>query len=263
MKHHSTAVIHEATRLAEDVTVGAYAVIEDGVEIGPGTVIREHVIIRSGTIIGKECIVDANSVLGGLPQDLSFDPRIPSGVRIGNNVTLREGCTVNRATEEGQYTEIGNNCYFMATAHVGHDCKLGNNVIIANTVLLAGWVVVGDHAFVSGSAAVHQFCRVGESAMIGGVARVAQDMPPFCIMAERNELVGLNLIGLRRRGFERETIKELKELYRLIYSVKGRPRVLAEAALKDGLAKTDKGRCFLEFMAAESKKQVMRPRGGA
>lgn len=262
MNCHSTAVIHEATRVADDVTVGAYAVIEDGVQIGSGTVIREHAIIRSGTVLGEGCVVDAQTVLGGLPQDLSFDPKTPSGVRIGNNVTFREGVTVNRATFEGQFTEIGDNCFFMAASHVGHDCKVGNNVVIANAVLLAGKVTVGDHTFIGGSAAVHQFCRVGESSMIGGIARVAQDMPPYCIMAERNELVGLNLIGLKRRGISRETIKELKHLYHLIYGVDGRPRVLAEAALKDGLAKSDEGRHFLEFMAADSKKQIMRPRGG-
>jgi len=262
MNLHPTAVIHKATRLAEDVTIGAYAVVEDGVEIGHGTVIREHAVIRAGTILGSRCVVDAGTVLGGLPQDLSFDPRTPSGVRIGNNVIFREGVTINRATAEGQFTVIGNDCYFMAASHVGHDCRVGNRVVLANSVLLAGKVVVGDHVFFGGASAVHQFCRIGESAMIGGLARVSEDTPPFCIMAERNELIGLNLVGLKRRGFERETIRELKMLYHLIYNVVGRPRVLAEGALRDGMAKTDAGRHFLEFMAADSKKQVMRPRGG-
>ncbi len=260
MNQHATAVIHEATRLADDITVGAYAIIEDGVEIGSGTVIREHAVIRAGTVIGINCVIDAGTVLGGLPQDVSFDPKTPSGVMIGDNVTFREAVTVNRGTEEGQFTRIGNNCYFMATSHVGHDCIVGNHVIIANAVLLAGKVSVGDYSFIGGSAAVHQFCRVGESAMIGGLARVAQDMPPFCMMAERNELVGLNLVGLRRRGLPKETIRELKQLYHLIFSVEGRPSVLARGALNDKLAKTPEGQLFLEFMAAESKKQVMRPR---
>ena len=260
MNQHATAVIHQATRIADDVTVGAYAVIEDGVEIGSGTIIREHVIIRSGTVIGNGCVIDAGTVLGGLPQDLTFDPKTPSGVLVGDRVTFREAVTVNRATGEGQFTRIGNNCYLMATSHVGHDCVVGDNVGIANAVLRAGKVTVGDYSFIGGSAAIHQFCRVGESTMIGGLARVSQDMPPFCIMAERNELVGLNLVGLRRRGFARETIRELKKLYQVIYSVEGRPSVLAAGALGDNLAKTDEGRRFLEFMAADSRKQVMRPR---
>jgi len=261
MRAHPTAVIHEATRIAEDVVIGAYAVIEDGVEIGPGCLIREHAVIRTGTILGTGCLVDGHAVIGGLPQDLGFNPATPSGVRVGNKVTFREGVTVNRATGEGAFTEIGDNVFMMANSHVGHDCRVGKNVILANGVLLAGRVTVGDYSFLGGNAAVHQFCRVGESAMIGGLARVSQDMPPFCIMAERNELVGLNLIGLQRRGYSREVIKELKKLYHVVYAVDGRPRILAEAALKDGLAVSEQGRQFLEFLSGESKKGVMRPRG--
>jgi UDP-N-acetylglucosamine acyltransferase len=260
MKAHSTAVVHEATRIPDDVIIGPYSVIEDGVEIGSGTIIREHVIIRSGTILGSGCVVDAHTVLGGLPQDLGFNPATPSGVRIGNNVSFREGVTINRATFEGKFTEIGDNVMFMANSHVGHDCHVGENVIFANGVLLAGKVTVGAHTFLGGNAAVHQFIRIGESSMIGGLARVSQDMPPYCMMAERNELVGLNLIGLQRRGIPRETIRELKKLYQLVYGVEGRPRVLAEAALKDEMANTEEGRQFLEFMSGESKKGVMRPR---
>lgn len=260
LKQHATAVIHEATRLDEDVVVGAYAVIEDGVEIGSGTVIREHAIIRSGTILGKGCLVDAHVVIGGLPQDLSFNPKTPTGVRVGDGVTFREGVTINRATAEGSFTEIGNRCFLMANSHVGHDCTVGADTILANGVLLAGRVSVGEHVFLGGNAAVHQFVRVGKSAMIGGLGRVSQDMPPFCIMAERNDLIGLNLVGLQRRGVGRSTIKELKKLYHLVFGVAGRPKVLAEAALGDGLAQSDEAKHFLEFLAGESKKGVMRPR---
>lgn len=263
MKQHPTAVIHAATRLDEDIMVGAYAVIEDGVEIGAGTIIREHAVIRSGTILGKGCHVDAHAIIGGLPQDLSFNPKTPSGVRAGDGVTFREGVTVNRATAGGSFTEIGDRCFLMANSHVGHDCRVGSDVILANGVLLAGKVTIGDHAFLGGNAAVHQFIRVGRSAMIGGLARVSQDMPPFCIMAERNELVGLNLIGLQRRGVERATIRELKQLFQLIFGVAGRPRMLAQGALADGMATSAEGRHFLEFLADESKKGVMRPRNGA
>ena len=229
-------------------------------EIGAGTVIREHAVIRSGTILGKGCVVDAHAVIGGLPQDLGFNPKTPSGVRVGDHVTFREGVTVNRATFEGTFTEIGPHCYLMAESHVGHDCKVGAHVVLANAVLLTGKVTVGDHSFIGGSAAVHQYCRIGESAMVGGLARVSQDMPPFCIMAERNELVGLNLVGLQRRGVPRDTIRELKKLYQLVFGFEGRPRILAEGALKDGLALSEEGRRFLGFLAVESKKGVMRPR---
>ncbi|MEX0326931.1 MAG: acyl-ACP--UDP-N-acetylglucosamine O-acyltransferase [Puniceicoccaceae bacterium] len=260
MPNHPTAVIHEATRIPDDVTIGAYAVVEDGVEIGSGSIIREHAIIRSGTILGQRCIVDAHAVIGGLPQDFSFNPATPSGVRIGDNVTIREGVTINRATFEGQFTEVGDGCMLMANSHLGHDCKVGRNVILANNVMLAGKVSVGEFTFIGGGAGIHQFCRIGQSAMVSGLSRVSQDIPPFCMMAERNELIGLNLVGLRRRGIEREAIKELKKLYHLVYSVEGRPKVLAEGALKDDLAKSDIGRQFLEFMTGESSKGVMRPR---
>lgn len=262
MKQHPTAVIHQATRLAGDVQVGAYAVIEDGVEIGPGCLIREHAIIRSGTLLGPNCLVDAHAVIGGLPQDLSFNPRTPSGVRVGEGVVFREGVTVNRGTAEGSFTEIGAGCFLMANSHVGHDCQVGAHVILANAVLLAGRVSVGAHTFIGGAAAVHQFCRIGESVMAGGLARISQDIPPFCLMAERNELIGLNLVGLKRRGFDRESIRELKQLYHLVYAVEGRPRVLAEAAMADGLGKTGPGQAFLQFLSTESRKGVMRPRGG-
>ncbi len=259
MKAHPTAVIHEATRIGKDVVVGAYAVIEDGVEIGDGCLIREHAVIRSGTILGTGCVVDSHVVLGGLPQDLGFSPATPSGVRVGNHVTFREGVTINRASREGAFTEIGDHCFLMANSHMGHDCRLGSRVILANGVLLAGHVSVGSFTFIGGNAGVHQFIRIGESAMVGGMGRVSEDMPPYCLMAERNELKGLNLIGLQRRGFDRETIKELKKLFHLIFDVPGRPRILAEGALKDGVAQSEQGRQFLEFIAAESKKLVMRP----
>jgi UDP-N-acetylglucosamine acyltransferase len=232
------------------------------VEIGEGCLVREHAVVRTGTILGKGCVVDAHAVIGGLPQDLSFNPATPSGVRAGDRVTFREGVTVNRATVAGTFTGIGDGVLLMANSHVGHDCRVGAHSILANGVLLAGKVSVGEHAFVGGAAAVHQYCRIGRSAMIGGLARVSQDLPPFCLMAERNGLVGLNLIGLQRLGAGRDTIRELKHLFQLVFAVPGRPRERAAGLLKDGLAKSPQGLEFLEFMAAESRKGVMRPREG-
>ncbi|MEY3000199.1 MAG: Acyl-[acyl-carrier-protein]--UDP-N-acetylglucosamine O-acyltransferase [Verrucomicrobiota bacterium] len=259
MSRHPTAIVHPATRLHASVSVGAYAVIEDGVEIGAGSVIREHVVIRAGTQLGEGCDVDSHAVLGGLPQDTRFDPNTPSGVRIGNGVVIREGVTVNRAVEEGTFTSIGDRSLLMANSHVGHDCQVGQAVILANGVLLGGRVQVGDHTFIGGGAAIHQFCRIGESAMIGGMARVSEDLAPFCLMAERNAISGLNLVGLRRRGFSMEEMRELKGLYRHIFSFGGRPRQLAEEALRSGLAKTGPGVVFLRFISLESKKGLMQP----
>lgn len=262
MPQHPTAVIHEATRIPDTVTIGAYAVIEDGVAIGPGSVIREHAIIRAGSVLGKGCVIDAHAVIGGLPQDLGFNPSTPSGVRLGDHVVIREGVTINRATVEGTFTEVGNHALFMANSHAGHDCVVGAHVILANNVMLAGKVSVGDHTFIGGGTGIHQFCRIGESAMVGGLARVSQDVPSYTMTAERNDLIGLNLIGLKRRGLDRETIKEIKKLYQMVFAFEGRPRVLAQAALKDGMASSPEGLRFLEFIAGESRKGIITPRSG-
>lgn len=257
---HATAVIHEATRIPDSVTVGAYAVIEDGVEIGEGTIIQAHAMIRSGTVLGENCFVDSHTVLGGLPQDLQFNPKTPSGVHIGNRVVLREGVTVNRASQEGAFTEIRDDCFLMANSHLGHDCKIGEHVVLANGVLLGGHVHVNPYTFMGGGAAVHQFCRIGESVMIGGLARISQDIPPFCMAAERNGLIGINLIGLQRRGFSREDIRELKKLFSLIFDVEGSPKRLAEGIRADGLGETPSARQLIEFLCADSRKGVARRR---
>lgn len=253
-------MIHPATRLHETVRIGAYAVIEDGVQIGAGTLVREHAIIRAGTEIGENCRIDAHAVLGGLPQDTRFDPATASGVRIGNEVVIREGVTINRAVEEGTFTEVGDRAFLMANSHVGHDCRVGEQVVLANGVLLAGRVTVGAHAFIGGAAAIHQFCRIGESCMVGGLARVSEDLPPYCLMAERNALSGLNLVGLRRRGFSAEEIRELKTLYRRVFTASGSPKAMAHAASEEGLAQTRPGQAFLAFLCADSHKGLMRPK---
>lgn len=259
MQAHATAVVHTASRIAEDVIIGPYAVIEDGVEIGAGCLIREHAVIRCGSVLGAGCQIDAHAVVGGLPQDLGFDPRVATGVRLGAGVVLREGVTISRATREGTFTEVGAGCYLMANSHVAHDCKLGEKVILANAVLMGGHVSIGDYAFIGGAAAIHQFIRIGESVMISGLSRVAQDLPPFCLAAERNELVGLNLVGLQRRGCSREEIREIKKLFHMVYATAGRVAVLAEGLQRDGMAKTEFGKRFLHFLQQPSKKGVMRP----
>jgi UDP-N-acetylglucosamine acyltransferase len=184
-------------------------------------------------------------------------------VRIGAGVTFREGVTVNRATTEGAFTEIGDSCFLMANSHVGHDCVVCANVILANGVLLAGKVTIGAHTFMGGGAVVHQYCRVGESAMVSGMSRVGQDAPPYCMVAERNELIGLNLVGLQRRGFSREVIRELKQLFHLVFGAGGNPRLLAEGALGDGFSGSVQGRQFLQFLSTQSKRGIMRPRGSS
>ncbi|HEY4302798.1 MAG TPA: acyl-ACP--UDP-N-acetylglucosamine O-acyltransferase [Candidatus Didemnitutus sp.] len=231
------------------MTIHPTALVEEGVEVGTGCIIHAYAIIKRHTILGPGVVVHPFAVIGGDPQDLRFDPATKSGVRIGARTVVRESVTISRATRAGAWTEIGEDCFLMASAHVAHDCVVGNRVILANAVLLAGHVTIGDHAFFGGVALVHQFVRIGESTMISGVTRALQDVPPYTIAAERNEVIGLNLVGLRRRGFGRETIGELKEAFRHVYFTAGNIRTIARGALDSGRFKSDEARRFLEFFA--------------
>lgn len=259
MRLHPTALVDPTCELAEEVEIGAYAVVEGGVSIGAGCVIAEHAIVRRGSVLGSNCRVDAHAVVGGLPQDLHFDPATASGVRLGDGVVLREGVTISRATRPGSFTEIGDGCFLMASSHVAHDCRLGRKVILANGVLLAGHVQVGDSAFLGGGALVHQFIRIGAVCMVSGGSRVAQDLPPFCMTAERNELIGLNLVGLQRNGFSREDIRSIKLLFRAVFDGTHNPRRRAEALLAEADGLGARGRAFLEFISEPGRKGLMRP----
>jgi len=247
---HPTAVIHPATRIPDSVSMGPYAVIEDGVELGERCVVGAHAILRSGTILGRQVEVDSHAVVGGLPQDLHFKATMPSGVRVGDGTRLREGVTINRATREGAFTEIGRNCLLMGNAHIGHDCRVGDEVIFANGAVLSGWVQIGDAAFISGNAAVHQKCRIGSIAMVGGLARISSDVPPFTLVAERNRMYGLNLVGLKRREWDKEAISAVKRAWHLVYDYPGSPRRYAEAALADRIIDHPRGIDFLKFFTA-------------
>jgi UDP-N-acetylglucosamine acyltransferase len=193
-------------------------------------------------------VVHPGAVIGGDPQDLKFDPAVTSWAHIGAGTVLRENVTVNRSTVADGQTVIGADCFLMAGAHVGHDCVVGDHVVLANNVLLAGFVSMGPFAFVGGGAAFHQFTRVGESAMVGGLARITLDIPPFVMAAERDEIVGLNLIGLRRRGLAREAVAELKECFREVYFDGGNVRHRAQELLTRGVHSPEV-RSFLEFFA--------------
>ncbi len=215
---HSTAIVHPGARLAADVEIGPYAIIGERVSIGAGTTVGPHAVIEGWTEIGEKNRIFQFASVGADPQDLKYHGE-KSLLRLGDRNTVREFVTLHRGTESGiGQTIIGDDNLFMAYSHVAHDCVVGNRVILANGATLAGHVAVADHAILGGLSAVHQFCRVGCHVMISGGAMVTQDVPPFTIAhGDRAKTVGLNLVGLQRRGFDEETIRQLKQAYRLIF----------------------------------------------
>jgi UDP-N-acetylglucosamine acyltransferase len=215
---HPTAVVDAAARLGDGVTIGPYAIVGAGVTIGSDTEIGPHVVLDGLTSIGERCRFTGQASIGTPPQDLKYGGA-PTRLEIGSDNIVREFVTMNRATEHGGgVTRVGSHGMFMAYAHVAHDCTVGDRVVMANCATLAGHVTIEDHAIVGGLVAVHQFVRIGESAILGGGAMVTLDVAPYCMAAgDRAALHGLNLIGLKRRGFTPESLIALRAAYRTIF----------------------------------------------
>jgi len=211
------AFVHPEAKIGKDVIIEPFSYIAGNVIIGEGTWIGPNATILDGARIGKNCRIFPSSVVSGMAQDLKFRGE-ESTAELGDNTTVRECATVNRGTAAVGRTIVGDNCLLMAYSHVGHDCALKNNVIIGNSTALAGEVDVDDFAILSAGTMVHQFSHIGAHVMIGGGAKVRIDVPPF-IKADRDPLsfLGLNTVGLIRRGFEKERIDEIHEIYRAIY----------------------------------------------
>ncbi|WP_269540942.1 acyl-ACP--UDP-N-acetylglucosamine O-acyltransferase [Cerasicoccus fimbriatus] len=235
--------------------------VENNVELGEGVRIAPFAIVKGGSILGDRVQVDHFAVVGGNPQFLGFDESLSTGVKIGTGSVIREGVTINRSTHEGEFTTIGEKCFLMANSHVAHDCALGNNVILANGVLLAGHVTVGDNVFFGGNTAVQQFTRIGEGAMVAGLARISMDVPPFVMTGYENDVVGLNLVGLKRRNFSADEIADLKRCFRAVYLSKphGSPTKKAADAL-NSLPETARGEQFLRFFTDCEKRKFLRSR---
>ncbi|MDR2720735.1 MAG: acyl-ACP--UDP-N-acetylglucosamine O-acyltransferase [Puniceicoccales bacterium] len=250
---HDTAVIGKGAKIGPNTTVGAYALIEDGVEIGSGAKIRNHAVVRSGTIIGDEVVIDSFAVVGGEPQDMSFDWNEKSGVVVGCGTIIREHATVHRATVKNENTIIGQNCLLMACSHVAHDCVIGSGVILANCALLGGFVSAGNHCFIGGGASMHQRTRVGEYTILGGYSASSMDLPPYVISADRSSVVGLNLVGLRRGGFSKCAVEEIKKCFVEIYSTHGKYSERASALLNSGKFHSLEAKKFLEFFTTSSR----------
>ncbi len=217
MSIHPTAIVDPSAEMADDVEIGAYAVIEGDVKLDSGVKIGPHALIASGARLGKGVEVHNGAVIGTKPQDLKFKGEKTLAI-IGDRTIVREFATVNRGTAERGKTVVGCDCLLMAYSHVAHDCVLEDKVIIANAVNLAGHVILEEYAIIGGIVPVHQFVRVGMHAFIAGGTRVPKDVPPYILAAnEPLRFAGLNSVGLKRRGFSAETIAAIKHAYRLIY----------------------------------------------
>ncbi len=238
------------------------AIIEDGAELGADCVVHAYAVVTRHCILGERVTVHPFAVLGGDPQDLKFDPATRSGVRIGARTVIREHVMIHRATKPDSCTEVGEDCYLMVGSHVAHDCRLGDRVIMANAVLMAGHVHIGAGAFIGGGATIHQFTRIGEGAMVGGASRNSRDVPPFSMSTERDVIVGLNIVGLRRRGTPRATVEELKRAFRAVNVDVGDMRELAAAELASGTYVSEEARRYLEFFGSGRRGFIRARRGG-
>ncbi len=219
---HPTAVIEAGAKLGERVSVGPFCMVGPDVELGDDVQLLSHVVVAGRTKIGNGTRVFPFASIGHQPQDLKYHGE-PSRLEIGARNTIREHVTINPGTEGGgMLTRIGDECLFMVASHVAHDCRIGNHVIIVNNVLLGGHIEIGDYAVIGGGAAVHQFVRIGQHAMVGGMSGVEADVIPFgMVLGNRAHLAGLNLVGLKRRGFDREDIHQLRAAYRLLFAQEG------------------------------------------
>ena len=227
MAIHPTAIVHDGAVIDASADIGPYCIIGPNVKIGAGTRLIAHVVVDNHTTIGEHNTIFPYASVGGQPQDLKFGGE-EARLVIGDHNTIREGATLNIGTAGGDMqTTLGNHCLMMAYSHLAHDCQVGNYVVLANSVALAGHVTVHDHVIIGGLAAVHQFCRIGRNAFIAGGTMVAQDVPPFCIaQGDRAQLAGLNIVGLKRGGWDRERIGALRDGFKSLFQSE-LPRMLA------------------------------------
>lgn len=256
---HALAHVAPGARLGAGVRVGPFCVVGPEVELGDGVVLHSHVNVDGQTTIGARTEVHPFASLGTPPQDLSYKGE-PTRLTIGADCVIRESVTVNRGTPKTGLTAIGDRCFLMAYAHVAHDCRVGNNVIFANAATLGGHTHVGDYVFLGGLCAVHQFTRIGDFAMIGGVTGVKDDVIPFGMAFGANgtsgELIGLNVVGMKRRGFGREDVRTVRACYEALFYG---PGTFAERFAQASAAYADHpaaGR-LIAFIEAGGKRSVM------
>lgn len=215
---HPTAIVDPKAKLGENVVVGPYAIIEGDVEIGDNGQIGPHACVYNGARVGKNVKILQSAAVSNVPQDLKYDNE-ETYFYVGDNCVIREYVTLHRGTKETGYSKIGNNCLIMAYAHIAHDCVLGDNCIVSNAVQVAGHINIEDFVIIGGGALIHQFSKIGKHAMVGGGCMIRQDVPPYVIIgSDPTRYAGLNVVGLRRRGFSNDDISAIKEAYTVIYN---------------------------------------------
>lgn len=250
------AYVHPGAKIAKNVVIEPFTTIHNNVLIGEGTWIGSNVTIMEGARIGKNCNIFPGSVISAVPQDLKFQDE-ETIVEIGDNTTLREYVTINRGTVDKGKTVVGKNCLIMAYCHIAHDCVVGDNCIFSNSSTLAGHVTIGNHVILAGMTAVHQFCTIGQHAFITGGSLVRKDVPPFVKGArEPMSYVGINSIGLRRRGFKSEKIREIQNIYRILYQ-KSYNNTQASRLIEAEMEATNERDEILQFIK-NSKRGIMK-----
>lgn len=260
---HPTAIIESGAVIGNEVQIGPYCVIGRHVTLGDHITLKSHVVIDGTTTIGDYTVIYPFASIGGQPQDKKFENE-PSTLVIGSHNTIREYTTMHPGTKGGgMITRIGDHCLFMVSTHVAHDCIVGNHVIMANNATIAGHVQVGDYTVIGGLSAVHQFVRIGEHAMIGGMSAIESDVIPYGLaLGERAHLAGLNLVGLKRRGYDKDAIHRLRHAYKLLFTNTDNQTFEARIA---HVAREFKGDStvmdMVDFLKQDTSRAICQPKG--
>jgi len=257
---HPSAIAEDGAQIGDNVRIGPFCVIGSEAEIADNVVLDSHVVIDGRTRIGAGTRIFPHAVIGAPPQDISYRGDTTT-VDVGSNCIIREHVTIHRGTSHGRgITKVGDDCYLMVGAHIAHDCEIGNHVVIVNNVALAGHVTIGNHAILSGLTGVHQRTRIGAHAFIGGMSSIVADVIPFAAASgNRAELAGLNIVGLKRRGFDRPTIHALRAAYQAIFNGVGTLQERVDTVAVD-FADVPQVMEIVEFIQAGGDRPLTRPR---
>ena len=254
---HPTAIVHPNANIAKSVEIGPYSVVGEHVTIGAGAKLLAHVVVNGRTTIGAEAVIYPFASIGAPSQDRKAETDEVSFTTIGDRTVIREYVSIHRGTGHNSVTSVGNDSLLLAYVHVAHNCRIGNFVTMSNLAQLAGQVIVEDYAGIGGMAGVHQGVRIGRFAFVGGYTKIARDVPPFLLTDGNPAAVyGLNSVGLRRHGFSKDALAELKEAYKIIYRSE-RNVSQAVAALRETV-KTDEGHALLAFLEAPSERGILK-----